>query len=117
MSLSPSQRRLASSIGGMRVIARYGAKTIGRRAHAGAESTLNARLLAEINSLAAARGEELTDEERAERLRYSRSAHFKAMALKRVTAGDRKWASLEALSPDDRIDVLDLIEAKKAGSS
>jgi hypothetical protein len=83
MPLSPTQKRLAGRIGGLRVIARYGAKNIGQRAHEGSQRSLDARLLAEIEDIATAHGEQLSDEERAERLKNARSAHFAEMAYRR----------------------------------
>jgi hypothetical protein len=81
--ITPTQKRLAGRIGGLRVVARYGATTIGHRAHAGSQRSLDARLLAEIDQLAADRCEQLSDDERAERLKNARSAHFAEMAYKR----------------------------------
>jgi hypothetical protein len=91
--LSPTEKRLAGRIGGLRVISRYGAKTIGRRAHAGSAASLDARLLSEIDALAADRGEELSEDDRAERLKYARSAHFSELALKSAAERRRKAAA------------------------
>jgi len=85
--LSPTERRIRSRIGGLRVHALNDSAAIAARARTGQTEALNARLLAEIDPDGS-----LSPDDRARRLEFARRAHYASLALKSAAARRRRAA-------------------------